>query len=205
MTALLEQWQEIKAVANDVVIARRRDDHASSRGRARSPAGLCARVSAAVRRVLARGEGFGRSEWLDESGRADRSGGTQGRRARCDGGSLNMAVSIRPASAADVQAMAQLISDKRTQLEHVRAGDVAAERSRGADDAVVLHAPGRFNPTSSRAWPRATGGSSGFIIGGLQDAPPVFSPGGKTVHHRRLRRARRRATRTRLRRRCWTR
>ena len=91
-----------------------------------------------------------------------------------------MALNIRQALASDVPAMAQMIAAKRVLLESYepvmwRPSDAAAQLT-----------PNFF--THQLAQPNAIarvaedgGRFLGFIIGGMQDAPPVFSPGGKTV------------------------
>lgn len=91
-----------------------------------------------------------------------------------------MTVSIRPASAADVATMAQLVAVKRTFLESLepvmwRPSDAAAQLT----PAFFTHQVGQPNAIARVA--EAGGAVVGFVIGVLQDAPPVFAPGGKTV------------------------
>lgn len=91
-----------------------------------------------------------------------------------------MAVSIRSASAADVQAMAQAMADKRKQLEMFepvmwRPSEAAAQMT----PAFFTHQVGQHNVVARVA--ESGGRFVGFVIGVIQDAPPVFSPGGKTV------------------------
>jgi hypothetical protein len=91
-----------------------------------------------------------------------------------------MTVSIRPASAADVATMAQLVAVKRTFLESLepvmwRPSDAAAQLT----PAFFTHQVGQPNAIARVA--EVGGAVVGFVIGVLQDAPPVFAPGGKTV------------------------
>jgi len=91
-----------------------------------------------------------------------------------------MTVSIRSASAADVQAMTQLTATKRQQLEMFepvmwRPSEAAAQMT----PAFFTHQVGQPNVVARVA--ERGGRVVGFIIGVIQDAPPVFSPGGQTV------------------------
>jgi GNAT superfamily N-acetyltransferase len=91
-----------------------------------------------------------------------------------------MAVNIRVATAGDVQAMAQLIAIKRRQLEYFepvmwRPSEAAAQMTLSFFTHQVVQ------PNAIARVAEVGGRFVGFIIGGLQDAPPVFSPGGKTV------------------------
>jgi GNAT superfamily N-acetyltransferase len=91
-----------------------------------------------------------------------------------------VAVNVRVATAGDVQAMAQLISIKRRQLEHFepvmwRPSEAAAQMTLSFFTHQVVQ------PNAIARIAEVDGRFAGFIIGGLQDAPPVFSPGGKTV------------------------
>ncbi len=91
-----------------------------------------------------------------------------------------MTVSIRPASAADVQQMTLVMADKRKQLEMFepvmwRPSEAAAQLT----PPFFTHQVGQPNVVARVA--ESGGRLAGFIIGVIQDAPPVFSPGGKTV------------------------
>lgn len=91
-----------------------------------------------------------------------------------------MAVSVRPALAADVQAMAQAIDDKRKQLELFepvmwRPSEAAAQMTQSFFNHQVVQ------PNAIARVAESGGRFLGFVVGGLQDAPPVFAPGGKTV------------------------
>jgi hypothetical protein len=91
-----------------------------------------------------------------------------------------MTISIRPASAADVQQMTLVMADKRKQLEMFepvmwRPSEAAAQMT----PAFFTHQVGQPNVVARIA--ESDGRFLGFIIGVIQDAPPVFSPGGKTV------------------------
>jgi hypothetical protein len=91
-----------------------------------------------------------------------------------------MTVTIRPASAADVQAMTQAMADKRRQLEMFepvmwRPSEAAAQMT----PAFFTHQVAQPNVVARVA--ESGGRFLGFVIGVIQDAPPVFSPGGKTV------------------------
>jgi GNAT superfamily N-acetyltransferase len=91
-----------------------------------------------------------------------------------------MGITVRSASAADVQVMAQLLAVKRTQLESFepvmwRPSEAAAQLT----PAFFAHQLGQPNVIARVA---ENGGQMlGFAIGVIQDAPPVFSPGGKSV------------------------
>ncbi len=91
-----------------------------------------------------------------------------------------MTVSIRPASAADVQQMTLVMADKRKQLEMFepvmwRPSEAAAQMT----PAFFTHQVGQPNVVARIA--ESGGRFLGFVIGVIQDAPPVFAPGGKTV------------------------
>ena len=91
-----------------------------------------------------------------------------------------MALGIRSALATDVQAMAQLLEIKRALLESFepvmwRVSPAAAQLT----PAFFTHQLGQPNAIARVA--EDNGRFAGFIIGGVQDAPPVFAPGGKTV------------------------
>jgi GNAT superfamily N-acetyltransferase len=91
-----------------------------------------------------------------------------------------MAVTVRMASAGDVQAMTELLAAKRQMLENFepvmwRPSDIAAQIT-----------PQFF--THQVAQPQAIarvaedgGRFLGFAMGVLQDPPPVYAPGGKTL------------------------
>jgi len=91
-----------------------------------------------------------------------------------------MALNIRQALASDVQAMAQLIAAKRVLLESYepvmwRPSEAAAQLT----PTFFTHQLGLPNVIARVA--EDGGRFLGFIIGGMQDAPPVFAPGGKTA------------------------
>lgn len=91
-----------------------------------------------------------------------------------------MTVNIRSASAADVQAMAQLMVEKRKQLEMFepvmwRPSDAAPQMT----PPFFTHQIAQPNVVARVA--ESGGRFVGFVIGNIQDAPPVFAPGGKTV------------------------
>ena len=91
-----------------------------------------------------------------------------------------MTLTIRSASAADVQAMSQLLAVKREQLETFepvmwRPSEAAAKLT----PAFFAHQLGQPNVIARAA--EDSGRMLGFVIGVLQDAPPVFSPGGQSV------------------------
>jgi hypothetical protein len=91
-----------------------------------------------------------------------------------------MAVTIRSASAADIQTMAQLIGEKRKLLETFepvmwRPSEQAAQMT----PAFFAHQLGQPHVVARVAESGAL--FIGFVIGVIQDAPPVFAPGGKTV------------------------
>ncbi len=91
-----------------------------------------------------------------------------------------MALSIRTALATDVHAMGQLLEIKRALLENFepvmwRISPQAAQLT----PAFFTHQLGQPNVIARVA--EDSGRFVGFIIGGVQDAPPVFAPGGKTV------------------------
>lgn len=91
-----------------------------------------------------------------------------------------MAVTVRMASAGDVQAMTALLAAKRQMLENFepvmwRPSDIAAQITpqffthQVAQPQVIARVAedgGRF---------------LGFVMGVLQDPPPVYAPGGKTA------------------------
>lgn len=89
-------------------------------------------------------------------------------------------MNIRQASAGDVQAMSQLIATKRLLLESFepvmwRPSEAAAQLT----PAFFTHQVGQPNVVARVA--EDSGRVIGFIIGVIQEAPPVFSPGGKTI------------------------
>src|SRR5262245_61891495 len=91
-----------------------------------------------------------------------------------------MAVTIRAATAGDVQAMAQMIAEKRRQLELFepvmwRPSDQAGQMT------VSFFTHQVVQPNAIARVAEDGGRFAGFVIGGLQEAPPVFAPGGKTV------------------------
>lgn len=91
-----------------------------------------------------------------------------------------MAINIRAATAGDVQAMAQMIAEKRKQLEMFepvmwRPSEAAAQMTPSFFTHQVVQ------PNAIARVAEDGGRFLGFAIGGLQDAPPVFAPGGKTV------------------------
>lgn len=93
---------------------------------------------------------------------------------------MTVTANIRAASAADVPAMAALIAVKRTFLESLepvmwRPSEAAAQMTA----AFFTHQLGQPNVIARVA--ESGGRMIGFVVGVLQDAPPVFAPGGKTV------------------------
>lgn len=91
-----------------------------------------------------------------------------------------MTLTVRLASASDVPAMAQLMEAKRAQLESFepvmwRTSPAAAQMT----PAFFSHQLGQAFAIARVA--EVNGRFVGFVIGTIQEAPPVFSPGGKTV------------------------
>jgi len=91
-----------------------------------------------------------------------------------------MTVAIRNATVKDVPAMTQLIARKRTVLESFepvmwRPSEAAAQMT----PAFFTHQLTQPNAVVRIA--ESGGRFLGFIIAAIQDAPPVFAPGGKTV------------------------
>lgn len=91
-----------------------------------------------------------------------------------------MAMTVRMASAGDVQAMAALIEAKRLMLEGFepvmwRPSEVAAKIT----PQFFTHQVGQPNVIARVA--EDGGRFLGFVMGALQDPPPVYAPGGKTV------------------------
>jgi hypothetical protein len=91
-----------------------------------------------------------------------------------------MAATIRPATAGDVAQMAQLIALKRRQLETYepvmwRVSETAGQLT----PSFFTHQIPQPNVVARVA--ESGGAIAGFAIGALQDAPPVFAPGGKTI------------------------
>jgi hypothetical protein len=91
-----------------------------------------------------------------------------------------MAVTVRMASAADVQAMAAMLSVKRQRLEGFepvmwRPSEIAAQLT------VQFFAHQVDQPNVIARVAEDGGRFLGFVMGTLQDPPPVYAPGGKTV------------------------
>lgn len=91
-----------------------------------------------------------------------------------------MTVNARVASAIDIPAMAKLIEAKREALEGFepvmwRPSPAAAQLT----PAFFTHVLAQ--PQAIARVAESAGAFVGFIIGMLQEAPPVFAPGGKTV------------------------
>ena len=91
-----------------------------------------------------------------------------------------MTYDIRMASAADVPAMAKLIEAKRALLESFEPvmwrPSATAGQMTSAFFTHVLAQPQAIARVAD-----ANGAMAGFIIGVLQEAPPVYAPGGKSV------------------------
>lgn len=91
-----------------------------------------------------------------------------------------MAISIRRASANDVEAMSRLVAAKRNQLELFE--PVMWRKSRDVDEmtrAFFQHQVAETNVVVLVA--EDDGSFLGFLNGVLQNAPPVYDPGGKTM------------------------
>ncbi len=91
-----------------------------------------------------------------------------------------MAISVRIASAGDVQAMAALLEVKRQMLESFepvmwRPSEIAAQLTPQffTHQVVQPNVIARVAEDGERFL--------GFVMGTLQDPPPVYAPGGKTV------------------------
>ena len=91
-----------------------------------------------------------------------------------------MTHNIRNASASDVAAMAKLIEAKRAMLESFEPvmwrPSATASQMTSAFFTHVLAQPQAIARVAD-----ANGAMAGFIIGVLQEAPPVYAPGGKSV------------------------
>lgn len=91
-----------------------------------------------------------------------------------------MAVTVRMASAGDVQAMAAILAVKRQMLEGFepvmwRSSEIAAQLTLQ----FFAHQVGQPNVIARVA--EDGGRFLGFVMSTLQDPPPVYAPGGKTV------------------------
>ena len=89
-------------------------------------------------------------------------------------------VTIRVASAGDVQAMAALVAAKRQMLENFepvmwRPSEIAAQMT------PQFFAHQVAQPQVIARVAEEGGRFLGFVVGVLQDPPPVFAPGGKTL------------------------